>query len=115
MFGLMLVSTHRAKLDEMAKKEAIHQRNINDTLANLRTQLASADSRGQKMADELAETKQALATCRNHAETLTAQITANEPFVAAGKAAKARETAMKSTPKKAAAGGAAKRPATAKV
>lgn len=96
MFGLMLVRTHRAKLEEMAKQEARHQKSIDDTLSTLRSQLATADSRGQKMASDLAtargeltDAKQALATCRNHAETLTAKITADEPFVAAGKAAKA--------------------------
>lgn len=115
MFGLMLSSTHRAVLAEMAKKEAKHQKSIDDTLATLRSQLATADSRGQKMASDLAtargeltDAKQALATCRNHAETLTAKITADEPFVAAGKAAKAAG-AKKPAPKPAAVGGAAKK------
>lgn len=107
MFGLMLVSTHRAKLEEIAKNEARHQKSIDDTLSTLRSQLATADSRGQAMADKLKEATDALATCRNHAETLTAQITANEPFVAAGKAAKA--AAVKKPKPAAAIGGAAKK------
>lgn len=93
MFGLMLVSTHDAKLKEMAVAEAKHQRTMDDTISTLRTSLATADSSKNKLVNELAEAKTALATCRNHAETLTAKITADEPLVAAGRAAKRRETA----------------------
>lgn len=99
MFGLMLVSTHNRVVEEVLQSTEKHFQGASqareDVIRSLRTELnATRDSEGT-LRMKLKATQDALAACRKHADGLTAKITADEPLVAAGQAAKRRETAKK--------------------
>lgn len=99
MFGLMLKSTHLAAVDsaiaksDEAWKKASEARE--DVIRSLRGELNKAQDETGSVRAKLEAAEDALATCRKHADGLTAKITADEPLVAAGRAAKRRETAKK--------------------
>ena len=99
MFGLMLKSTHRTAIDsaiaksDEAWKAASQARE--DVIRSLRSELNKAHDEAGTLRAKLEKAEDALAACRKHADGLTAKITADEPLVAAGRAAKRRETAKK--------------------
>ncbi len=95
----MLVSTHLAKVDaaieanDASWKKATEARE--DVIRSLRSAVAKAEDETGAIRAKLEATQDALAACRKLANGLTAKITADEPLVAAGQAAKRRETAKK--------------------
>lgn len=97
MFGFMLVSTHRKAVESaIADNDAGWKRASEareDVIRSLRGELNKAHDETGSVRAKLEAAEDALATCRKHADGLTAKITADEPLVAAGRAAKRRETA----------------------
>jgi len=97
MFGFMLVSTHHRQVENVLAATEKHYNGAaqarEDVIRSLRSQLNTANDELGSMRAKLETADNALTTCRKHADSLTAKITADEPLVAAGKAAKRRETA----------------------
>lgn len=95
----MFVSTHLAKVEaaieanDASWKKASEARE--DVIRSLRGSVTKAEDEAGVLRAKLEKAEDALATCRKHADGLTAKITADEPLVAAGRAAKRRETAKK--------------------
>jgi predicted nucleic acid-binding Zn-ribbon protein len=99
MFGFMLVSTHHKIVENTIASTEKHFMQATEQRENVIRQLrqdvnAAQDETGSVRA-KLEASEDALAACRKHADDLTAQITRDEPLVAAGRAAKQRETAKK--------------------
>lgn len=99
MFGLMLVSTHNRLVEEALSRTEKHFMDAaaarEDVIRSLRSELNKAQDETGTIRAKLEKAEDALAACRKHADDLTAKITADEPLVAAGRAAKRRETAKK--------------------
>lgn len=99
MFVLMTKAAHLAAVDiaiqknDDAWKKATEARE--DVIRSLRSELNKAHDETGSVRAKLEKAENALAACRKHADGLTAKITADEPLVAAGRAAKRRETAKK--------------------
>lgn len=99
MFGLMTKTAHLAAVESAieknddAWKKASEARE--DVIRSLRGELNKAHDEAGTLRAKLEKAQDALAACRKHADGLTAKITADEPLVAAGRAAKRRETAKK--------------------
>lgn len=99
MFGLMLVSTHKKAVeDKISDRDAAWKRASaarEDIIRSLRLVASKAEDAAGALRAKLEKSEAALAACRKHNDGLTAKITADEPLVAAGQAAKRRETAKK--------------------
>ena len=99
MFGLMTKTAHLSAIDSAiaknddAWKKASEARE--DVIRSLRGELNKAHDETGSVRAKLEKAEDTLSACRKHADGLTAKITADEPLVAAGRAAKRRETAKK--------------------